>query len=98
MNEEFVGRKEFDSLKSEVNDIKKDLAESQKLLTQIDKKLDVINEKIITSDKIDDLKLAPLEKRVDKLEESQLWLRRTVIGELLTIVGAIVVYVIKVMN
>lgn len=96
--EEFVGRKEFDSLKEEVNAIKKDLAESQKLLTQIDKKLDVINEKIITSDKIDDLKLAPLEKRVDKLEDSQLWLRRSLIGEAITIIGGIIIYVLQIMK
>lgn len=85
--EEFVERKEFDSLKEEVNAIKKDLAESQKLLTQIDKKLDVINEKIITSDKIDDLKLAPLEKRVSTLEENHKFLKNTIIA---TVIGIVV--------
>ena len=85
--EEFVGRKEFDSLKEEVNAIKKDLAESQKLLTQIDKKLDVINEKIITSDKIDELKLAPLEKRVSTLEENHKFLKNTIIA---TVIGIVV--------
>ena len=84
--EEFVGRKEFDSLKEEVNAIKKDLAESQKLLVKIDGKIDIINEKILTSDKVDDLKLNPVKERISKLEDSQTWLRRTVIA---TIVGII---------
>jgi hypothetical protein len=98
MAEEYVGRKEFDSLKEEVNEIKKDLDESQKLLTQIDKKIDIINEKVLTSDKIEELKLIPLEKRVDKLEDSQTWLRRTLIAEVITVVAGAIMYVIQVMK
>ena len=95
MAEEFVGRTEFNLLKEEVNEIKKDLDESQKLLQIIDKKLDVINEKVLTSDKIEELKLTPLEKRVDKLEDSQTWLRRAVLGSVLAIISEAVIFVIK---
>lgn len=85
--EEFVGRKEFDSLKGEVNEIKKDLAESQKLLCQIDKKLDVISEKLISNDKVEELKLSPLEKRVSSLEENHKFLKNTIIA---TVIGIVV--------
>ena len=98
MAEEFVGRTEFNLLKEEVNAIKKDMAESQKLLQAIDKKIDIINEKVITSDKIDELKLNPLEKRVDKLEDSQVWLRRTLIGEVIAIIGGAIIYVLQIMK
>lgn len=95
---EYVDRTEFNQLKEEVNDIKKEMAESQKLLGQIDKKIDIINEKIMTSDKVETLRLQPLEKRVDTLEDNQKWLRRTVIGAVLSIVGEAVVFVIQMMK
>ena len=96
--EQYVDRIEFNQLKEEVNDIKKEMAESQKLLGQIDKKIDIINEKIMTSDKVETLRLQPLEKRVDTLEDNQKWLRRTVIGAVLSIVGEAVVFVIQMMK
>ena len=97
MTEDFVNRTEFNLLKEEVKAIKEEMAESSRLLQAIDKKIDVINEKIISSDKIDNLKIAPLEKRVTDLEESQKWLRRTLIGEVLTIIAGAIVFVIKMM-
>jgi flagellar capping protein FliD len=84
MSEEFVNKMEFNMLKEEVNKIKKETEESSKLLLEIDKKIDIINEKIITADKIDDLKFNPMEKRLKKLEDDQSWLWKTVIG---TIIG-----------
>ena len=98
MAEEFVNRKEFELLKEEVNEIKKDMAESQKLLSQIDKKIDVISEKLESNDKVEDLKLQPIKDRVTKLEDSQTWLRRTVIGTVLAIIGEVVVFVIQLMK
>lgn len=98
MSEEFVSKTEFNLLKDEVNEIKKEMAESQKLLLAIDKKIDIINEKIVTSDKIDKLQFTPLEKRVENLEDSQKWLRRTLIGEILAIISGAVVYVIQIMK
>lgn len=84
MSEEFVNKTEFNMLKEEVNKIKKETEESSKLLLEIDKKIDIINEKLITADKIDDLKFSPMEKRLKKLEDDQSWLWKTVIG---TIIG-----------
>lgn len=97
MAEEYVGRAEFNQLKEEVNEIKQEMSESSKLLQAIDKKIDVIDAKIVTADKIDDLKLTPLEKRVDTLEESQKWLRRAIVGGIISIVIGAIVYVVKMM-
>ena len=98
MSEEFVSKAEFNLLKEEVNDIKKDMDESQRLLLAIDKKIDIINEKILTSDKIDKLTYSPLEKRVGTLEDNQKWLRRSLIGEVLAIISGAIVYVIQLMK
>lgn len=97
MSEEFVGRNEFNQLKDEVNEIKQEMAESSKILQAIDKKIDIIDAKIVTADKIDDLKLTPLEKRVETLEEGQKWLRRTIVGGVISIVIGAIFYVIKLM-
>ena len=56
MTEEFVKREEFENLKKDVEKLEGNLIESEKLLQSIDKKIDVINEKITSSDKIDELK------------------------------------------
>ena len=78
MAEEYVNKEEFNILKQDVEKIKEDMRENTKVLTQMDKKLDVITERLTTADKIDDLKLNPLEKRVEKIENTQTWLWRTI--------------------
>ena len=99
MAEDFVSRAEFNNLKEEVSTIKHERLEDFKLLQQIDKKTDVIYEKLSNADKIDELKLSPIEKRVAELEDAQKWLRRTVIatiiGEIITIIGAIIIFILK---
>lgn len=80
MSEEFVNRIEFNMLKDEVESIKSEMADNSKLLHTIDKKIDVISSKIENSDKMDDLKLQPIDKRVKKLEDGQDWLWKTLIG------------------
>lgn len=95
MTDEFVGRKEFDTLKEEVNAIKKDMVESQKLLQAIDKKIDVIGEKIISNDKVEDLKLQPIKDRVTKLENNQTWLRRSLLGELFALISTVIGFVLS---
>lgn len=77
MPENFVSRNEFNSLKQEVQELKEELNEYKQLLTQIDKKCDVITEKIANGEKIDELKLQPIEKRITKLEENHSWLSKT---------------------
>lgn len=74
---EFVSRNEFNGLKQEVQELKTEMDENKKILVVIDKKIDVITEKIANGEKIDELKLQPLEKRVTKLEENHSWLSKT---------------------
>lgn len=83
---EYVDRLEFNQLKEEVNDIKKEMTESKTLLHEIDKKIDIITTKVSDADKMEALKLKPLEKRVDNLEDSQKWLRRTILGSVIAMV------------
>ena len=78
MSEEYISRNEFNGLKQEVQELKEEVSEYKTLLMKIDKKIDVIGEKIANGEKIDELKLQPLEKRVTKLEENHSWLSKTV--------------------
>ena len=84
MNE--VSREEFDNLKSDVETLKRELDNSKELLTKIDKKLDVISEKFQNSREIEELKLKPLEKRVEDIEDNNKWIWRTVTGTILAII------------
>ena len=77
VNFNYVSREEFVSLKEEVQSLKEEISEYKKLLIKIDKKCDVITEKIANGEKMDELKLQPLEKRVTKLEENHSWLSKT---------------------
>jgi len=90
MAEEFVSVHEFNLLKEEVQTIKQEMAENQKLLQVIDKKIDVIFEKISNADKTDELKLQPITARVAKLEENQSWLAKTVAGTIIAIIIKII--------
>lgn len=83
--EEFVKREEFENLKEKVSKMEEELTESNKLLQSIDKKIDIISEKIVSSDKIDELKYKPLESKVTKVEANQEWLWKTVIGSILAL-------------
>ena len=91
-----VSRIEFEALKEEVRTIKEEMSDNSRLLQAIDKKIDVINEKIITNDKIDDLKYAPIEKRVKKLEDGSEWLKRTLGATIIGIVIKIIFDVSKI--
>ena len=95
MSDEFVSKTEFLALKEEVNEIKKEMEETSKILQTIDKKIDIINEKILTADKIDDLKFTPLEKRVKTLEDNQSWLWKTIGATIIGIVIKIIIDVSK---
>lgn len=97
-NNDLVTRAEFNSLENRVQNIEIEEKENRKLLQAIDKKIDIIDSKIVTADKIEDLKLTPLEKRVTKLEDNQLWLRRTIAGSIIAIIFEAIVFAIKLMN
>lgn len=91
MAEEFVERKEFNDLKNEVNKIREDMVETAKTLSSIDKKIDVITERLVNSDKIDELKLSPLEKRLTKLEDNNSWLWKLCATAIITgIISAVI--------
>lgn len=83
MSEEFVTKLEFEDFKNEVRANRKD---DNKLLTEIDKKVDIIFEKIVNADDKENLKLQPIKESVSKLEDNQKWLWRSVGA---TIIGLI---------
>lgn len=93
MAEEFVSRNEFNNLKQEVQELKIEVNEYKGILTQIDKKIDVIGEKIANGEKIDELKIQPIEKRLQKLEDNQGWLWKLCASIIITgIIGAVVTF------
>lgn len=93
MSEEFVSKDEFNTLKSEVQELKEEVTEYRGLLQQIDKKIDVIGEKINNGEKIDELKIRPIEKRLQKLEDNQGWLWKLCASIIITgIIGAVVTF------
>ena len=95
MPETYVSREEFNNLKLEVQELKDEVNEYKGLLQQIDKKIDVIAERISNSDKMDELKLQPITSRVQKLEENQSWMVKT-IGA--TIVGIVIKVIFDINN
>jgi len=95
MEEDYVSRNEFNNLKEEVQELKEEVSEYNGLLHQIERKIDVISEKLGASDEITVLKLEPLEKRVQKLEENQSWLSKTVAGTIIGIVIKIIFDITK---
>ena len=69
MSEQYVGREEFENLKKEVEEIKNELSKSSEILQKIDKKTDVIFEKIESSNRISDLQNERIETNImGKLE------------------------------
>lgn len=97
MAEEFVTKTEFESLKEDVKEMKKDRIEDQKLLQAMDKKLDVINEKISNSEKVENLRIEQIEETVKKMQGNQEWLWRTIGATVLGIVIKIIFDVSKVL-
>lgn len=93
MSEEYISRNEFNGLKQEVQELKEEVSEYKSILTQIDKKIDVIGEKINNGEKIDELKIRPIEERLQKLEDNQGWLWKLCASIIITgIIGAIITF------
>lgn len=95
MSENYVTREEFENLKEEVKEMKQCYTQNSHILQDIDKKVDVINQKILTAEKMDNLRLEPLEQRVNKIEEGTIWLRRTFLGQIAAIIVSAVLFVTK---
>ena len=53
------------------------------LLQEIDKKIDVINEKVSNSAEIGDLKIKPIEEKVNNIQDNNKWLWRTMVGAII---------------
>lgn len=70
---ELLKKSTFDKIANntkEIQELKVEANEYKQLLTQIDKKCDVITEKIANGDKMDELKLQPLTTRIENLEKA----------------------------
>ena len=91
---EFVGREEFENLKTEVAEIKEDLSKSSELLINIDKKTDIIFEKLDNFDKVSTMQIEPLKKDISKntedikeIKSNSQWLWRAILG---TVIGIVI--------
>lgn len=62
--EDFVTKQEFEKLEKKVESIEVAQAQNIKILTEIDGKVSLINEKLTNQNAIEDLKLNPLKKEL----------------------------------
>jgi hypothetical protein len=90
---ESVGRDEFNILVKRVDKIEEHTEKNEELLIKVDKKTDIILEKVANADntkKLEnqtvDLKLAPIIKRVDEIEDNQRYVRRQLLGTAITVI------------
>ena len=95
MEKKEVSREEFDALVEKVNKLEKITDDQTLLLQEIDKKLDVITEKLNSSKTIEELKIKPIEEKVNKIEDNNRWLWRTIVG---VIVGILINGLITIKN
>lgn len=94
---EFVSREEFENLKSEVAEIKDELSKSGEMLQNIDKRTDIILEKLDNFEKVSGMQIEPLKKDIIKntedikeIKSNNQWLWRTSLGIILSIVIKII--------
>lgn len=95
MEKKEVSREEFDALVEKVNKLEKITDGQTLLLQEIDKKLDVITEKLNSSKTIEELKIKPIEEKVNKIEDNNRWLWRTIVG---AIIGILINGIITIKN
>lgn len=89
MSENYVGKEEFNILVKRVDKMEEQNEKNEKLLQEVDKKVDIILEKIVNADKQEQLKLAPMEEKLNEVKDNQKWLWRSVGG---TAIGLIIKY------
>jgi iron-sulfur cluster repair protein YtfE (RIC family) len=95
MEKKEVSREEFDALVEKVKKLEEITDDQTNLLQEIDKKLDVITEKLSSSSTIEELKIKPIEEKVDKIEDNNRWLWRTIVG---VIAGILINGIITIKN
>ena len=104
---QYVNKTEFNKLEKKVEKLEEEFDNSRELIQGIDKKVDIIVEKVGSSKEIEDLKMQPLIDRVTRLEQENqaikdknktIW--NTVIGSLIglgfNIVGTIIMIALKI--
>lgn len=89
MSESYVGKEEFNILVKRVDKMELQNEKNEELLQEVDKKVDIILEKIVNADKQEQLKLAPMEEKINEVKDNQKWLWRSVGG---TAIGLIIKY------
>lgn len=87
---EFVSREEFENLKSEVAEIKEDLSKSSELLKSIDKRTDIILEKLEGFNKISNMQIEPIKKDIEELKSNSQWIWRTLASVIIGIIAKII--------
>lgn len=99
---EFVSREEFENLKSEVAEIKEEMSKSGELLINIDKRTDIILEKLDNLDKVSNMQIEPLKKDINnnaesikELKSNSQWTWRTIASVIIGIVIKIIFDVYK---
>ena len=94
---EFVSREEFDSLKKEVAEIKEEFDKSTDLLNKIDKKTDIIFEKLDNFSRVSNMQIEPLKKDIEKntedikeIKSNNQWMWRTLASTIIAMIIKIV--------
>lgn len=87
---EFVGREEFENLKTEVAEIKEEMSKSGELLKNIDKRTDIILEKLEGFNKISNMQIEPIKKDIEELKSNSQWIWRTLASVIIGIIAKII--------
>ena len=94
---EFVSREEFENLKSEVAEIKEEMSKSGELLINIDKRTDIILEKLENFNKVSNMQIEPLKKDIIKntedikeIKSNNQWLWKTLASVIIGIIAKII--------
>lgn len=100
--DEFVKKQEFNTLKEQVNKLEDEMSNSKKMLVQIDKKLDVIGERLKSNDVINELKNKNIIEQVEhntseinNIRGNQVKFVFMIIGEALGLVALVIKSFIK---
>lgn len=94
--EDYVGREEFENLKKEVYEIKSELSSSIEVLQKIDKKTDIIFERLENFNKISDLQNEKIEanisfkvnkntEEIKEIKDNNKWIWRSIAGTVIAI-------------
>lgn len=97
MPNEFVSREEFNNLKLEVAEIKEEMSKSGELLINIDKRTDIILEKLENFNKVSNMQIEPLKKDITKntedikeIKSNNQWLWKAVGTTIIGIVAKVI--------